>query len=347
MNGHESGTDNGVDEATVRLLRLAGPRPAVPATRASRVRAAVHAEWQIVTRRRALRRRVLFISAVLTAAAALVLVIGRINLLDRRPVPLGVRVAVVEQIDGTPRRISGTTDRQTTAGLLKGDVVRIGDWIETDARARVAVRFSTGTSVRLDIDSRARPLSSTAIELSAGAVYVDTARESGRFEVRTAMVTARDVGTQFEIRLLDRVVRLRVRDGIVELRDRTRTVSGRAGTEILFSARDAVSRPIVAYGSEWDWVARVATPLDAEGMSLADFLERVAHEHGWAVHYADAALAHEASGIILHGSIKDLPPQEMVEVAIATSGLRHHLDAGKLIVLRGAGPRETRSVDKH
>jgi ferric-dicitrate binding protein FerR (iron transport regulator) len=251
----------------------------------------------------------------------------------------------VEQIDGTPQRVSDISEEPETASLSRNDTIRTGEWIKTETRARVALRFSNGTSLRLDVGSRARLLSSSVVELSAGAVYVDTGSESGRFEVRTAMATARDVGTQFEVRLLDQTVRLRVRTGVVELQGRMRSVSGRAGTEITLSASGAVSRPISAHGSDWDWTARVSPPLKMEGMSVAAFLERVAREHGWAVRYADPALAREVSGIILHGSVTDLPPHEMVDVAIATSGLNHRLEKGELVVLRATRARETGGVD--
>jgi hypothetical protein len=314
------------DDAAVRLLRMAGPRETVSAARESRVKSAVHAEWQARTRRRSARRRVIFVSAVL-AAASVVAVIVRFNQIDRRAVPLGEAVAVVEQIDGSP-------------SLSRNDPIRVGEWVTTDAQARVALRFSDGTSVRLDAGSRARALSSTAIELAAGAVYVDTERESGRFEVQTAMATARDIGTQFEVRVIDRALRLRVRTGVVELTDRRRSVSGRAGTEITLTDSGAASRPILPHGPEWDWTARVSPPIDMEGMSTAAFLERVAREHGWVVQYADPALAQEASRIVLHGSVTGLAPPDMISSAIAASGLQHRFTSETLLVLRTAQTQE-------
>jgi ferric-dicitrate binding protein FerR (iron transport regulator) len=263
----------------------------------------------------------------------MLLTVWRFNQTDRR-IPSGDVVAVVEQLDGMPQRTTVTQEGEARARIARRDPIRAGDWVETDGRSLVALRFPDGTSVRLDVGSRARPLASKAIELSAGAAYVDTGGESGRFEVRTEFGIARDIGTQFEVRLLDRSLRLRVRTGAVELRDGARSVSGRAGTEITLTGNTAVSRPMAAYGSEWDWIARVSPPLDIEGMALSVFLERVAREHGWRLHYADPALEREASGIILHGSIEGLHPREAIDVAIATSSLHHRLEAGTLVVLR-------------
>ena len=74
---------------------------------------------------------------------------------------------------------------------------------------------------------------------------------------------------------------------------------------------------------------------------MAAFLERVAREHGWVVRYADPGLAAEASQIILHGSVSGLAPHEMVDVAIAASGLQHRLEGGELFVTRTAPSRGT------
>ena len=334
MNDHDT-LRHGEEDATARLLRLAGPRSPVPAFRAARVRTAVNAHWQAARRRRAGRRQLIYGSASLAAAVVVVLTLGRVMLVDRGETSLGDPVAVVERVDGgLPRRVLDGPDASAAAALSANDTIRAREWIETDARTRLALRFSDGTSVRLDRDSRARPLSSSVIELSTGAVYVDTGRESGHFEVRTAFATAHDVGTQFEVRLLDRTLRLRVRTGVVELKDGARSVAGRGGTEITLSPTGAVSRPITAYGSEWGWMERVSPALDIEGLALSDFLERIAREHGWMLRYADPALGREALDILLHGSVRGLPPREAVDVAITTSGLRHRLENGELLVLR-------------
>lgn len=187
--------------------------------------------------------------------------------------------------------------------------------------------------MRLDAGSRIRQVSPAVIDLTAGAVYVDSAGAQ-RFEVRTPLATARDIGTQFEVRLLERAVRLRVRSGRVELTSGSRAVSGSEGTEIMWTAAGAVSRSIAVYGGEWEWTASLAPPLRIEGMRLSTFLDRLAREQGWRVEYADAALASEASDIVLHGSLDGLAPHEAVGVIVATSSLHHRVEDGRLFVFR-------------
>ena len=311
--------ENADEDATARLLHLAGPRVTAPADRAERVRSTVHSAWQTRTRHRANRRRGLLAIAWLGATAS-VAIIGSGALVERTTLPLGDPVAVVEQIDGSLQ-------------IRPEHTVRIGEWVETGRDSRLALRFGDAVSVRLDIRSRVRALSPNAIELTAGAVYVDTELEHGGFEVRTPLATARDLGTQFEVRLIDASLRLRVRTGVVRLSDRTRSISGNPGTEIMLSASEASSRQIAVHGPEWEWTARLSPPLATQGMSLATFLARMAREQGWTVEYSDAEMSRRAARTILHGSLGGVAPLEAVEVAIVTSGLRHRFDNGSLIVL--------------
>ena len=277
-------------------------------------------------------------TAVLVSAAALLVVMASRERRGERPsgaVDAAAVVAVVERIEGSPHRaIDGTRT------LARDESIRAGEWIETDAGGRVALRFSTGTTVRLDHGSRARVLSPAAAELSSGAVYVDTGGTSGHFEVRTPVATAHDIGTQFEVRLIGSALRLRVRSGIVELRQGARLVSGRGGTEVTFTAADAITRSMAPYGPEWDWVASLAPPLEIEGLALAVFLERIASEQGWQLRYADAALGDEARSITLHGSVSGLQTRQALDIALTTSSLQYRLENGELTVFRGPRARK-------
>jgi ferric-dicitrate binding protein FerR (iron transport regulator) len=318
------------DDTTSRLLRLAGPRATVSSERAARVRSAVRRDWQIGIRRRERHRRFL-IGALLAAGVLFVVFAGR-SAIDSGPRPevtAGVNVAAAEHIEG--RVLSDSSDRQRRA-LQSNDPIRAGEWIETDENSRASLRFTQGISVRLDTGSRLRPLTRGAIELAAGAVYVDTEQEHGRFEVRTPLAVARDIGTQFEVRLIAGTLRLRVRSGEVELREGTRSVSGRSGTEITWSKTSAASRPFATHGPEWQWMVGLA-PLAMEGQLLAAFLEQVAREQGWSVEYADARLASRANAIVLHGSVTGLSPHDAIATAIATSGLTHRIERGVVKVM--------------
>jgi ferric-dicitrate binding protein FerR (iron transport regulator) len=316
------------DEVDMTLLRVAGPRPSVPGDRFERLRAPVRERWKTEIRRRRVRRRVAVGSASLAAAAAVALVVALVNNERNVPAARGAIVATIERFVGPP------------GALAAGAPVRNGEWVETMPGGRAALRFADGAFVQLDTESRIRAVSSRTLELTRGGVYVDTGDEPGGFEVRTSLATARDIGTQFEIRLQDDALRVRVRTGIVELSAARRRVTARAGTEVLFSSSAADTRALPASASDtWGWTLGLLPRSSLEGLTLAAFLERAGRENGWTIRYADATLERQAATIVLHGMLPGVPPAEAVAVVIRTSGLTHELRSKELLVRR---PRESR-----
>jgi len=85
-----------------------------------------------------------------------------------------------------------------------------------------------------------------------------------------------------------------------------------------------------------DWTASLAPAFEIEGRALEPFLEHLCRERGWTLQYADAALAREASGIILHGSVDGLQPADALAVVFAASGLTHRFQRGELVVSRAS-----------
>jgi ferric-dicitrate binding protein FerR (iron transport regulator) len=293
----------------------------VAGDRTSRVREAVRLEWQASTRHRRsrFRRGAVAATALLATAAAIALAV-RFNASREAAVP-APPLAIVERVDGRFR-------------FEPGEGVPAGEWLETHPGTRASFRLGDHTSLRLDSGSRARLISPTVIELSSGAVYVDTGESSPGLEVRTPLGTARDTGTQFEVRLRDTSLQVRVRSGAVELRHGAGSTSAPAGTELTLADGRALRAKTSAFGPAWEWASGVAPAFPIEGRPLSVFLDHLAHEHGWTVRYADASLAARASTIVLRGSVDGLSPQDALTVAIATSGLAHRLQNGQISVLR-------------
>jgi ferric-dicitrate binding protein FerR (iron transport regulator) len=311
------------EDATARLLRTAGPRPGIPAERAARVRSAVYLQWKSSARRRTVRRGMWAGAALLAMAAGFVLGVRLNRPREDFVAPVRETVATIERVEGEAR-------------LAPENNVRTGEWVETGATTRVALRLSDRTSVRLDTDSRARLLSSTVIELAFGALYLDTSGDSKGLEVRTPLGTVHDIGTQFEIRLRDASLRLRVRTGVAEVRRGDQSIPARSGTEVTLTGAGAVSRGVSTHGPEWEWASNLAPSFPIEGRPLAAFIEYLSREHGWTLRYADAELARDSRSIILHGSVDGLQPRDALAVALATSGLFHRLRDGQLLISRTA-----------
>jgi ferric-dicitrate binding protein FerR (iron transport regulator) len=256
---------------------------------------------------------------------------------EASPPPLDVTIATSERIEGAPvlrRQADGRSTPLTVETPLRAE-----DVIEADQASRAAVRAVDGSSVRLDRRSRARLISPTAMELIAGAVYVSTAERSRGFEVRTPFGTVHDVGTQFEVRLDDASLRVRVRTGLVEIHRSGRVLPTRAGAEASVTSTGIDMRSVRTYGSDWEWTSSIAPPFEIEGRSLQAYLDHVTREEGWTLRYENRAVADAASRIVLHGTMNGLRTDEAVGVALATSGLQHRLENGALIVSKPAAGR--------
>jgi ferric-dicitrate binding protein FerR (iron transport regulator) len=157
-------------------------------------------------------------------------------------------------------------------------------------------------------------------------VYVDNAT-SAPLEVVTATATARDLGTQFEVRYDRGSYRLSIREGsVLLLRRGGSEARGAAGEEIRFAGSGPLRVGRVAPDdSRWRWVEDVAPPPDIDGKPVQVLLDWVARETGRQVRFADAEVARMASRTTLHGTIRRLAPLEALEVMLATTDLAHQV----------------------
>lgn len=333
------------DDATVaRLLRLAGHRPDVPTRDAEIVKRAARGEWMRTVK--AERRRTFFYrgTAGLLAAAALVLLvlnvdIGRTSSLEP--------IATVEMATGLVR---ASAEQGSPADLVSGETLLPGTVVETgplgggvaSAPARVAFRLADGTSLRLDAGTRVRLLSGNSLSLDHGALYADSGpnapASAHSLEIHTPFGIARDIGTQFEVRLDDSSngLEVRVREGevILDREDHASHTVG-AGFELAVLPDGSVAQtPISPFGPEWDWTLGALPPFDAAGKPLHDLLTWAARESGWRLRWADPALAAEFSSITVHGSIDDMTPEEAAGVFLSASGLAYRLEDGVFLVER-------------
>jgi ferric-dicitrate binding protein FerR (iron transport regulator) len=314
------------EDVTTQLLRMAGVPPDPPAERTARVRATVHREWRTRRQRRLIRNGV---AIGLLAAASLTVAVW---IRGRMEAPLNApSIAVAQRIQGRPFIIRPSQGTDLTL-LSMSTPIYPADVIETDAESRVGLQLGDGSSIRIDHGSRVRFLTPAVLEVMAGAAYVATADRAHGFEVRTTMGTLRDVGTQFEVRLTPSLLRLRVRTGTVEIVRGTGVDRAAAGTEATVTTKGIAVRPVPAYGSEWAWTTEVAPAFAIEGRTVGIYLEHVAAEQAWTLHYADPAVAEAATRIIIHGSVEGLSAEDALGVVLATSGLEYRLRNGELYV---------------
>jgi hypothetical protein len=295
------------EEQIAALLRMAGKRLAVPETAQHRVRAAVHEEW-----RRNVRRRVAIRWTSLAVAACLAAVIlSRINIRTRPPAIEAPRlVATTELVSGNAfidhARLSPES-RLFTHSL-----------IETTPDAAVALRWTNRGSLRIAGGSTIRFDSERQISVDRGAVYFSSTGSGRAIAVRTPLGIVRDAGTQFEVRVETDSIRVRVREGAIDLQRGSRSERAIAGTELAATRAGTIERRRISRsGPEWDWVLRAAPPIALTG-SVRDILEVTAREKGLTLTFADARSEETATRTALHGSVPVSPDEALTAVTAAS-----------------------------
>lgn len=282
-----------------QLIRHVGARDNVPDERYGRAMDNVQRHWERVVaehRRGRSRSQLRFIAV---AASLIVVVVASVLYSYIKEVPGPVAMASIDRVLGEV--------------LVDGQLASAGDSIaphalfETRGDSRIALRLAGGQSLRLDTLSRVVVHSANDVGLQRGGLYVDTERSRGAAPVvvTTAFGRARDVGTQFQVRLDDDVLTVGVREGQVEVtrpdREALAIDSGRVvdlGLDGGQVERDAgYDDPI------WEWVGTVAPEFDLNGATLEQYLTWYAGQRGVNLVWADAGSEQRAKRIKVYGSI--------------------------------------------
>ena len=313
------------------LVRLADPPSDAAPGCADRVQLAARAAWHTTVRRR--RRRRLFVAGGIVAAAAAAWAALSITLV-RAPAPVE-RPATVARVTVS----SGVVDARVTqsrAPLIVGSDVAAGTIVDTGRDGRAAFAFAGGESVRVDRDTQVRFVAPGTLDLTKGAIYLDSDRARGHtetLEIRTSFGVVRDVGTQFEVRVLDNLLRVRVREGSVNLERRRIVHSAGVGVELRVREDGGASRRTIDIsGPDWAWVENAAPPFVLEGQPLASYLRWIARETGLKVRFTDRAAEQHAARTVLHGAIDGVSPTESLGLVLPPSGATYQSRAGTLVI---------------
>jgi ferric-dicitrate binding protein FerR (iron transport regulator) len=315
------------DGAMRELLRQ--PRPlADDAVRAARVYRAVHAAWRDTADGTRNWRR----GVAIAAAAVLVFSVGAIGLtlvnrLRERGAPqaaapiastLFVTSEVVFQHDG-----------QAGFGRV-GEGLRPGTRISTYG-GRAAIVLGNGVELRLDSNTALTLDSERSMSLTRGAVYLDSSHQTGPPDAVAIVARGtviRDIGTRFEVRLSDEELRVRVRDGRVEIANAFGMREADRGGQLRVTSSGILSGRASTSGADWDWIVRAVRPPQLEGRPLPEFLAWAEREGGRPIRFADPALERANAATIVYGAIEHLTVDEALDVVLPSCGLARR-PAGK------------------
>ena len=325
------------EEVVRQLLEAAGPRPPIPEEDLDVISAAARSAWRTQVRQRTPERRPLR-ALPWALAAAVAIAVGLTMWWASRGERVPSTVAWIETVTGPVHLESESNDSRA---IDRGESIPLGAFLRSTESARAAVKLAGGATVRLDTETRVRFVSADVLDLERGAVYVDTglvAQPRTALEVRTPLGTARDIGTQFAVRIVGSngtALLVRVRDGAVLTEQRGHTYRTGAGEELVLRHDGTTERRKVALsGADWEWVLAASPRFDIEGRTLGEFLDWISRETGWRIDFADEGLANSADEIVLHGSIGDLRPDRAPFAVLPGAGLAGEIEDGTLVVQR-------------
>lgn len=314
-------TDSHEDSVNI-LLKAAGPRIKAARESTQRIHDQLFTQWQGAVRRRRQRQRSLIISLSSAAAVIIGLVVLWSGLVKTTENPVAV-VAVAERIAG-----SAYVYTDIVAELEEETQIFPGQTIRTAANSGLALRLNSNQSLRLDQNTELAVLGYRKFELLKGAIYFDSlgAKNTNAIEIYTPAGIARDIGTQFEVRVDKDLTRVRVRNGQVSLTQQGFVSNSEhidSNEELTIAQGRSERGQISSSHEDWEWAKRLAPTFVLEGSNLHDFLSWISRESGWTLLYAKPELEQRAKKAILHGSIDGLSMEDALVNVTQTSNVEY------------------------
>ncbi len=215
-----------------------------------------------------------------------------------------------------------------------GEPLRVGDTITFDGAALVALRG--GGTLRVAAGTILEVANPTDLALRQGQVYVDIPpRPNAGTDLRvvTKAGSVRHLGTEFEVLITGSAVRIRVREGKVELLSAAGALTAVEGEELLAGPGGRITQSRIAtFGSDWSWIVALAPEFDIEGHALMEFLQWSCRELGMHLEFADPQASRIARETILHGSIRGRRPLDALADVLASTTLTYETQAGAVRV---------------
>ena len=309
-------------DAVVRDL-LRRPRPAaVDVAREARVRLAVHAAWKdAVNGTRTWKRGVAIAAAVLVSAIALPLVNG---LRERGAAPAAAPIASTLFVTS---EVVFEHEGQARAG-------RVGEGLRPDTRittygGHAAIVLANGVELRVDSNTEITLDTAGSLSLAHGALYLDSSHRTRPPETVAIVArgtVVRDIGTRYEVRLSDQELRVRVRDGRVEVASAFGTRQADPGGQLRVTSSAILSGQAAISGADWDWIVRATRPPQLDGRPLPEFLAWAEREGGRPIRFADPALERANAATIVYGALESLTVEEALDVVLPSCGLARRTD---------------------
>lgn len=248
-------------------------------------------------------------------------------------------VASVEVLKGSASIVNAKAYNGESGKLVeKGGLIYGGQTITTSANSGLGLTIGQSHSLRLDQSTLLLVQDTNNFILKKGAVYFDSGKKNTNsyITVHTDRGRFTDIGTQFELRLINEDVRLRVREGEVAFKAKGLLGKRIQVTELkevrMTPSAEPVFSDISANGATWQWAQTLANDFKLEDSDLDEFLRWLARENGWQLRYSDNRIALKAASIKLKGSVAGIYGEQALAAVCATTSLTCRLDKGTILV---------------
>lgn len=297
------------------LLRHMGPRPQPSSEAMEAARSNVKTAWrQAVAENRSRRQR----AVNLSLAASVLLLLGVTFGITRTPPLEASGMAVVHYAINAPQiRLNESTSWQE---LPEEGRINIGDTLRLGPDAYALLTLDDGLEMRLDGGSEVEFIAQNRLYLHTGALYADAPGDA-TLTVETPRGIARDIGTRFEVRLLDDSWSVQVRDGKVLVDDKhLGQAVAEAGERLSVAAHGFDRQSISPADASWHWTYKATEPLAIDGQTLQTYLSWWSRESGLVIEFAKPIDAAIASQTLLHGDLEHMTMQQGFDAVLASSG---------------------------
>jgi ferric-dicitrate binding protein FerR (iron transport regulator) len=149
----------------------------------------------------------------------------------------------------------------------------------------------------------------------------------------------RDIGTRYEVRLSDQELRVRVRDGRVEVSNAFGRRDADRGGQLRVTSSGILAGLASTSGADWDWIVRAIPPPQLAGRPLPEFLAWAEREGGRPIRFADPALERANAATIVYGAIERLTVEEALDVVLPSCGLARRNDGDVITIVAAADAR--------
>ncbi len=331
-----------------KLVAAAGRGPTAPPEVRERVYAAVRARWESETgavsdagrltgrartRARKERRQRSWMQPAFAMAAAVGVVAITLGLLQTGgPNAIGQTLASLDRVNGEIALLRGD-DLSRIAAAGSADPIIAGDLLRTGAEDSAALSLGDGLELRMNRATELQFVSADEISLTAGTIYIDSGTGISRnaLSVQTTFGGVAHVGTQYEVHVDDRALRIRVREGRVAVTSDALDTVGIAGEQLDIVVDGLDSRGTIAPDDPaWDWAVALARLPAMPEYEVGSALEWVARELGLSIEW-NSAVRNAVAGNAIIG-LDGLTPSEALDVIALAADIETRIEGNRLIV---------------